>query len=370
MLDWMEGLGEGVLSYFWDEEDGVKYENIVPLLTAYAASRAEDSDTISGFLGLNTPQPTGYMGGIPDYTYKRELVPNAFTSNERDNAGAFTPANGPAAPRRPGSAGRRYFTDGVFAPTVAATAEDAEDGEDGEDGGDGEDIVVVDGVAINSSTGQPVVLSDGAITTTEGTDSEYTELAGGGLASFAGGGQPSGSAIGKYRAAYDLYQARLQNASTPEERAEIEAFWKEHLVNYDPAVIAASINMRAARNAPSQASQAPPPQRQRQRSWDWKNRRPTGHAGGGLASLKSRGYYLGGRTDGMADQVPATIDQKQPARLSDGEFVVPADVVSHLGNGSSNAGADQLFSMMDRVRKARTGRKSQGKEINPQRYLG
>ena len=341
MLEWMKGLGEGVLSYFWDEDDGVKYENILPILTAYGLSRAEDSDKVSGFLGLNTPQPTGYMGGIPDYTYKRELVPNAFTSNERDNAGALTPELGPSAPRRPGSAGRRYFTDGVFAPTVVA-----EKGEKEEVVEEGEDIVGGEAIVIN------------------------TELAGGGLASFAGGGQPSGSAIGKYRAAYDLYQAKLQNASTPEERAEIEAFWEEHLVNYDPAVIAASINMRAARNAPSQASQAPPPQRQRQRSWDWKNRRPTGHAGGGLASLKSRGYYLGGRTDGMADRVPATIDQREPARLSDGEFVVPADVVSHLGNGSSNAGADQLFSMMDRVRKARTGRKSQGKKIHPQRYLG
>ncbi len=326
MPEWMKKLGSGILSYFWDEDDGVKYENILPILTAYGLSRAEDSDKISGFLGLNTPQPTGYMGGIPDYTYSRELVPNAFTSNERDNAGALTPELGPAAPRRPGSAGRRYFTDGVFSPTVVA-----EEGEEGE-----------------------------------------VELAGGGLASFAGGGQPSGSAIGKYRAAYDLYQAKLQNARTPEERAEIEAFWAEHLVNYDPAVIAASINMRAGRNAPSQASQAPPPQRQRQRSWDWKNRRPTGYAQGGIASVapQGQGYYLGGRTDGMADQVPATIDQKQPARLSDGEFVVPADVVSHLGNGSSNAGADQLFSMMDRVRKARTGRKLQGKEINPQRYLG
>jgi len=347
MPKWMTKLGSGILSYFWDKDDGVKYENILPILTAYGLSRAEDSDKISGFLGLNTPQPTGYMGGIPDYTYSRELVPNAFTSNERDNAGALTPELGPAAPRRPGSAGRRYFTDGVFSPTVVA-----EEGEEEEVVEEGEEV---EPVLINGEEGE-------------------VELAGGGLASFAGGGQPSGSAIGKYRAAYDVYQAKLQNARTPEERAEIEAFWAEHLVNYDPAVIAASINMRAGRNAPSQASQAPPPPPppQRQRSWDWKNRRPTGYAQGGIASVapQGQGYYLGGRTDGMADQVPATIDQKQPARLSDGEFVVPADVVSHLGNGSSNAGADQLFSMMDRVRKARTGRKSQGKEINPQRYLG
>ena len=90
-----------------------------------------------------------------------------------------------------------------------------------------------------------------------------------------------------------------------------------------------------------------------------------GLAGGGLASLGTQGYYLGGPTDGMANQVPATIDGMQPAALSDGEFVVPADVVSHLGNGNSDAGAQQLYSMMDRVRQTRTGTTKQGPEINP-----
>ncbi len=80
---------------------------------------------------------------------------------------------------------------------------------------------------------------------------------------------------------------------------------------------------------------------------------------------QSKGYYLGGSTDGMADEVPATIDGNEEARLSDGEFVIPADVVSHLGNGNSEAGAKVLYDMMDRIRVARTGRKEQGKEINP-----
>jgi hypothetical protein len=71
----------------------------------------------------------------------------------------------------------------------------------------------------------------------------------------------------------------------------------------------------------------------------------------------------------MADKVPARIDGRQEARLSDGEFVVPADVVSHLGNGNSNAGAQQLYAMMDKVRQDRTGRKAQGKQINPKRYM-
>ena len=71
----------------------------------------------------------------------------------------------------------------------------------------------------------------------------------------------------------------------------------------------------------------------------------------------------------MSDNIPATIGGKQPARLADGEFVVPADVVSHLGNGSTDAGAKKLHHMMDTVRKARTGRKSQGKQINPDKYM-
>jgi hypothetical protein len=93
------------------------------------------------------------------------------------------------------------------------------------------------------------------------------------------------------------------------------------------------------------------------------------YAAGGLASLPGKGYYLGGTTDGMADQVPAQIDGRQPAALSDGEFVIPADVVSHLGNGNSDAGAKQLHSMMDRVRQERTGTTKQGKQINPAAFM-
>lgn len=87
-----------------------------------------------------------------------------------------------------------------------------------------------------------------------------------------------------------------------------------------------------------------------------------GLARGGIATLPPR--YLSGGGDGMSDSIPAKIGNNQPARLSDGEFVIPADVVSHLGNGSSKAGAKQLYSMMDRVRRARTGNPKQGREIN------
>jgi hypothetical protein len=63
------------------------------------------------------------------------------------------------------------------------------------------------------------------------------------------------------------------------------------------------------------------------------------------------------------------IGKKQPARLADGEFVIPADVVSHLGNGSTEAGANVLYKMMDKIRRARTGNSKQGKQINPNKFI-
>ena len=79
--------------------------------------------------------------------------------------------------------------------------------------------------------------------------------------------------------------------------------------------------------------------------------------------------YLNGATDGMADKIPAKIGEKQPAALSHGEFVIPADVVSHLGNGNSEAGAKVLYDMMAKIRRARTGNVKQGKEINPAKFM-
>lgn len=91
-------------------------------------------------------------------------------------------------------------------------------------------------------------------------------------------------------------------------------------------------------------------------------------ASGGIAEL-AQGRYLGGATDGMADKIPARIGGKQEAKLSHGEFVIPADVVGHLGNGNSEAGAQRLYAMMDKIRKARTGTTKQGKQINPDKFL-
>jgi hypothetical protein len=99
-------------------------------------------------------------------------------------------------------------------------------------------------------------------------------------------------------------------------------------------------------------------------------------AQGGIMGYNLGGYANGGNPrllrgpgDGMSDNIPATIANRQPARLADGEFVIPADVVSHLGNGSTEAGAKKLHEMMNSVRQARTGNPKQGKKINPSKFM-
>jgi len=94
--------------------------------------------------------------------------------------------------------------------------------------------------------------------------------------------------------------------------------------------------------------------------------------GGSLGGYSDGGRMLRGPGDGMSDNIPAEIrgrKGRQPARLADGEFVVPADVVSHLGNGSSEAGSRKLYKMMDNIRRARTGRTKQAPAVKADKYL-
>ena len=98
-------------------------------------------------------------------------------------------------------------------------------------------------------------------------------------------------------------------------------------------------------------------------------------AAGGITDLGSYsdgGRLLRGPGDGVSDSIPAQIGQHQPARLADGEFVVPARIVSELGNGSTEAGAKQLYKMLDRVQNARgktTAKGKVAKNTNAAKYL-
>ena len=95
-------------------------------------------------------------------------------------------------------------------------------------------------------------------------------------------------------------------------------------------------------------------------------------AGGGLSSLGSYsdgGQLLRGPGDGVSDSIPATIADRQPARLAEGEFVVPARAVSELGNGSTEAGSKQLYAMLDRIAKKRKKGKGLAYNANPKNLL-
>jgi hypothetical protein len=104
-----------------------------------------------------------------------------------------------------------------------------------------------------------------------------------------------------------------------------------------------------------------------------------GFAHGGITALAGGGYNLGsysdggrllrGPGDGVSDNIPAMIGNKQPARLANGEFVIPARIVSELGNGSTDAGAKRLYEMMDRVQKVRRKTKNVAANTKAAKYL-
>jgi hypothetical protein len=95
---------------------------------------------------------------------------------------------------------------------------------------------------------------------------------------------------------------------------------------------------------------------------------PRGMAAGGVASALP-GRQIKGPGDGMSDSIPASIDGEQPAAIATGEYVIPADVVSFLGNGDNDAGAKMLDEMVSRVRTAKTGRDRQPPQIDPSQYM-
>jgi len=94
-------------------------------------------------------------------------------------------------------------------------------------------------------------------------------------------------------------------------------------------------------------------------------------AGGAPNEYAAAGKLLSGPGDGMSDDIPAVIRGRgvQRAALADGEFVIPADVVSHLGNGSTKAGAKKLYQMMARIRQARTGKSKQAPKVKTDKYF-
>lgn len=215
-------------------------------------------------------------------------------------------------------------------------------------------------------------------------DYQYTpkvyNMASGGITSYSGGGN----------AAMDYYERMTKpkegfsGKSDPGSRyaGEVVFDTDPDTRSLDPVTAAqirmAKVNKRANMQTPSLKRPTPMGQLNMVPVTMKKNENESPNtveaAQGGIMGLG--GYAAGGNPrllrgpgDGMSDNIPATISGKQPARLADGEFVIPADVVSHLGNGSTEAGAKKLHQMMTQVRKARTGNPKQGKQINPNKYM-
>jgi len=218
----------------------------------------------SGDANSNYIPQTGYQGGIPDYTAVRSPVEIAYDPD-----------------RRPGSGGRRYFSDTTYAkPEEVETVRTATEEQ-------------IAGLAALNASNPYKQNRPAPIVFPPRNDQEQQEQ----------------------RAASKVIEDLPADAP------------QQGLTNFEPK-----------------------------------------YAAGGIAQL-AKGRYLKGETDGMGDQVRANIDGMQEARLSDGEYVIPADVVSHLGNGNSDAGAKVLDRFLTRVRKERTGNGKQGKEIDPNKML-
>ena len=415
--------GSGILSNFVSE-------NAIPLL----------GGILGGVFGMSgSPQQSvGYQGGIPDYTAKRSLEPNAFAQTTTD------PDTGETVARRPGSMGRRYFTDVQYVPSSAgavmqgtglpAVVDQPEADTEALSAGDLAGLLsLLSSLGINvtptASTFTPGVsdttttttttpaestfsLGDTTTTTTDvsvASDpvSQYLQSLGYGptaspvsatdIQSAVGEGFSLADIAGAFGTTEDVLNQILNPSSSTTISTPASSAFTAGDTTTSTTVIENALNdffagrgfvageeqtvTQADLNAAIAAGFS-------------KEQLATGlgttvdninavldyqYAEGGTVNdavelamggmAQGQGYYLGGPTDGMADLIPATIDGAQPAALSDGEFVIPADVVSHLGNGNSDAGAEQLYSMMDRVRTERTGTTKQGPEINPTKMM-
>jgi len=379
-MSWLDDLNLGSIGEWLGTEQGGKAtETLFNLGLGYAAEQ----------FGLNDPQiqKTGYLGEIPRYDAVRERVP-----------GTYDPL------RRPGSSGQRYFTDTQFLPRGSQPAGL---------GAAGLSALNLSNLARQTRPVAPVTTPVPVTTNLVSP----APLARGGIVGFQNKGAVTKKDVERGRQA-PWYKRPLMQGNRPfnelsdilegginsEEKAnrvrylagelkrggrglQIAAFldwtvpsalreWesKQGGLGFRAAGVSEPTTLQSAPYLTGEEDRFPIATYAREAERDAASRRPGADIGevkrakGGIVGLR-QGKYVNGATSGMADAVPANIEGTQEARLSDGEFVVPADVVSHLGNGNSDAGADELYDMMDRIRKARTGTTKQAKEIDPREFL-
>lgn len=277
--------------------------------------------TAYGMSGANKPTTGGYKGSIPNLTAIREKV----------KMPEYTPYSGKAV------MGGKFFTDTQYTPTANTEAIEA------------------------AKTAATTTAEKYAATNPKAPDAAQSPLSLAQQKSTAvkAEAKPMSSLL-------DTYKIVGQPAITPEGIQFIEPVKKETPAQLDDTVV----DLNKWRVNPPQTNEPYEPSTIGAPAYNpiVRSNKIAGAAQGGIMQL-AKGRYLRGETDGMSDKIPSSIDGVQPAALSHGEFVIPADVVSHLGNGNSDAGADQLYKMMDRVRKDRTGTTKQGKQIKPEKYF-
>ena len=340
---------------------------------------------IGGLFGLSGGSdgrnPSGYQGGIPEYTYDRALKDNAFVPTMLDAAGE-------TVARRPGSAGRSYFNypeTSAYSPIMESRLDPATGEMLLDDEGNEQQFQrTMGGAARRVATTQDALelAEQQALEQEIGTsflDANPT------LPYSSPPQRRSGSRSSTEWTYEDQQEEAQRYATELAERATAAA---------DINLSAIAETLRGGSQTPAQAARAAGINEEdlivrliragETNFYDVAEYYKDHPVYGGVTAAQVQanftnsnyaqggnvnGYYLGGPTDGMADQIPATIDGGQPAALSDGEFVIPADIVSHLGNGNSDAGAESLYSMMERVRTDRTGNPNQGRQIDPNKYL-
>ena len=253
--------------------------------------------------------PGGYKGGIPDLVSSRQMLPIPKTMQD---------ATGRTVARRPGSGGVSYFTPNQYVtPAQAAAAKAAQ------------------------PTAQPPMQSY--------APAEFErDSAPKGIGNFMGGGV---SNLAKY---FEGTGGPMRPQMSPSNDVDLTMPVPQTLPRQDIGIGDFMRQQTAAKQ--SQVNPTIVPE----------------YARGGITTLG--GYSDGGRLlrgpgEGVSDSIPATIGKNQPARLADGEFVIPARIVSELGNGSTEAGARKLYAMMDRIKKARKKAKNIAADTKSDKHL-
>jgi len=271
--------------------------------------------------GGSSSGASGYQGGIPTLTASRQMLPIPTT---------MTNASGQTVARRPGSGGITYFTPMRY--SGSSTTQPAET------------------TAATSTAATPAT----AATTTTSAATANNNL--------TDSAEEAEAAHKANLAAQALRDAAKVNTSGAGVVSLIKGLTDQQTNSQTAQVLPKYPDAQYLQ--PSELVAAVSPQ--------YANGGMTGYASGGIANLggySDGGQLLRGPGDGVSDDIPATIGGRQPARLADGEFVVPARIVSELGNGSTEAGARKLYAMMDRIKATRAKAKNIAANTKADKHL-